>query len=696
MPKLSTENILKILKNFGLTEKEAEIYIFLSRHGVQRSGEIAKGIKTHRAEVYRMLKSLQTKGLVESTLEAPIRFTTVPFEAAIDSFITTKREEAALVESAKRDLLEDWNLVTGHEPELHLEKFVVMEGRQKIYSKILKMVNETKNQLSATSIVPALVRVDQFGILDAAFVQTLKSQIQFRFLTELTEQNLEAMKALLKRIPIAGVNLKGRIPDLGLKLYPQMVIRDEEEAIFFIRSQSDLLTSEQDNLCLWTNCKSLVLAFSAMFEESWSKATDIQKKIDEIETGKPTPKTFVINDATEAYRKYTETINAAQKEIHMITSSKGLIELSKGIAPLIEWRNRGVSVKIMAPITGENSKQAQILSEYCEVKHVSTSYLDSTIVDGQHLFQFKSASQSQEQIESTPFFEDTFYTSDTGHVEKTERMFNDLWENAQAPSAVSLESVTSPPKPTDNSLSEGTVSRTVKKINDVVVEDENQPKLTEKDILNKIINAQLNPQDTAKKGVVRQYGSAGQAIIHTSASLNLPDTLFHMFHYEKTSTFGAEDIIIVLLWSETLKGNFFVPVAFVYDNPGSSKFWKKVLAGQPLEQNIQLVKKDELQVRMHGNTFFCGWTVEIPLLPSPLCLKPSCITLEGYGSLKTDSFTVYQASGFKHINEHNSFEAFVTFLSPESKYSGPGTDGFISRELISTTYPPERNQKTKI
>ena len=278
--KLSTENILKILKNFGLTEKEAKIYIFLAKKGVQRSGEIAKGIKTHRAEVYRVLKSLQTKGLVESTLESPVRFAAVPFETAIDSFIRTKKDEAASVESAKQDLLRDWNSISGHEAEPQLEKFVVIEGRQKIYSKILKMVNETKKQLSATAIVPALVRIDQFGILDAALTHPLKSQVQFRFLTELSEQNLEEAKAFLKRIPARGIDLKGRTPELGLKLYPQMVIRDEEEAIFFIRSQSNLPTSEQDNICLWTNCKSLVLAFSAMFEESWSKATDIQKKID--------------------------------------------------------------------------------------------------------------------------------------------------------------------------------------------------------------------------------------------------------------------------------------------------------------------------------------------------------------------------------------------------------------------------------
>ena len=104
--KLSSGNIFKFLTNFGLTEKETEIYIFLAKHGVQRSGEIAKGIKTHRAEIYRMLKSLQIKGLVESTLESPIRFTIVPFETALDSFIQTKKGEAR--DSILKDVPTTW------------------------------------------------------------------------------------------------------------------------------------------------------------------------------------------------------------------------------------------------------------------------------------------------------------------------------------------------------------------------------------------------------------------------------------------------------------------------------------------------------------------------------------------------------------------------------------------------------------
>jgi sugar-specific transcriptional regulator TrmB len=51
---LDNENIRKFLKNFGLTEKEAETYIFLAKRGTSRSIAIVKGIRTHKGEVYRV------------------------------------------------------------------------------------------------------------------------------------------------------------------------------------------------------------------------------------------------------------------------------------------------------------------------------------------------------------------------------------------------------------------------------------------------------------------------------------------------------------------------------------------------------------------------------------------------------------------------------------------------------------------
>lgn len=128
---LSEKAIRHVLKDFGLTKTEGDLYLFLARHGPLKGTEIAKRIKKDKAQVYRFLKSLQTKGLVEATLEKPYRFTCVPFETVVESTIKTKRDEAKRIENMKQELFDYWKKTNRTMPRSPLEKFVVINGTKK-------------------------------------------------------------------------------------------------------------------------------------------------------------------------------------------------------------------------------------------------------------------------------------------------------------------------------------------------------------------------------------------------------------------------------------------------------------------------------------------------------------------------------------------------------------------------------------
>lgn len=130
-------------------------------------------------------------------------------------------------------------------------------------------------------------------------------------------------------------------------------------------------------------------------------------------------------------------------------------------------------------------------------------------------------------------------------------------------------------------------------------------------------------------------------------------------------------------------------VATLTDNPEAMDFWKKVCAGSPAGQNIQLVKKEEFEVRISGTTLFAVWTVPIPLVKA-FTLPPACLLVEGYGDIKTNAYVARLPSGYTLKTQGNVFEAFITFLHPLSKYSGPGTDGAFGRDIIMEFYPPRK------
>ena len=175
--------------------------------------------------------------------------------------------------------------------------------------------------------------------------------------------------------------------------------------------------------------------------------------------------------------------------------------------------------------------------------------------------------------------------------------------------------------------------------------------------------------------------------MHSLSKINLPDIMFICVHYDKYSYFGNQDVIQLFVKQKTPTGRGFLPVVFMSDNPCGLEFLKKVLKGLFYKDNFQLIKKDEIHVQMHGNNFFCGWNVDIPLIDDYV-LPPGSILLEGEGKIEATELEMQYLSGYRMRSFFNGIDASVTYLHPSLKYAGPCTEGIIMRDAIVEVHPP--------
>ena len=648
---MSEETIKEILNEFGLTNREAEIYIFLAKYGVHKGGEISKQTKLPKSLVYRVLKRLERKGVVETTLESPTRFTAMPFETVLEMNIKTKREEATLIEKRKKSLLEDWKNISRTELKPELSRFKVIEGTRKIYRKIAEIVENTQKNLSAAVSITDFARTEQFGIVDLINAKPMKSKIRFRFLTELSRQNLKAAKLLRAELN-SGLDIKARNPDLRLA-FPRMLLRDEEELLFFISPRK--LSAGKREACIFTNNGSLVQAFSGVFEELWQNSTNIEEKIVEIETGKPTPKTLILSDEETAKKKYVKTLCAAEEEIIMIVSTKSLVQLGEGLLPFKELAKRNISVKIMAPITTENLKQVKLLSKYCEVRHTTFTYFETTIVDGKHLFSFKRALLDREESGNGFSFKNAFYTTELTYVGKARNMLEDAWRISY-------------------NLSEA-------KMNPML-----RPVVTGKKRLDSKINLKTVSEKLSLAGtdhIAIMSGVCGTIEITPPSYLKMPNLKITAITVDAESSLGGGNLVRIDSWLETPRGKAWVPVAIVMaTSPEAAALNEAKFAGTPAGKNVILVKPEELQVWKEGNTLFAGWTIPIPLLPPKYKLDPAFILFEAFGNEFHSKFSNPLPSGYQMETEWNGFPAFTTYIGPSWRYTGPGTSGLIGNLIV--------------
>src|SRR5208337_2718086 len=102
---INAEPWIKLLSEFGLGEKEAQVYMHLFKYGPKRAGDLARSLKTYRLQVYRKLASLADKTMVTAKRESPAVYTAMDLDDALDAVLLPRQRELRRMEGIKRELI---------------------------------------------------------------------------------------------------------------------------------------------------------------------------------------------------------------------------------------------------------------------------------------------------------------------------------------------------------------------------------------------------------------------------------------------------------------------------------------------------------------------------------------------------------------------------------------------------------------
>jgi len=97
---------LSHLISFGLSEKEAQLYLHLLKYGPKPPSLLAKSLKTYREDIYRTLNGLIDKGMVNPSLDSPTVYAAVELDIALDAALKKHETELREMEVRKEELQE--------------------------------------------------------------------------------------------------------------------------------------------------------------------------------------------------------------------------------------------------------------------------------------------------------------------------------------------------------------------------------------------------------------------------------------------------------------------------------------------------------------------------------------------------------------------------------------------------------------
>ena len=500
---MSEKDVSKFLQLLGLSKREIQVYMFLAKSGVQSTSFVAKRLKMERVQAYRTFKKLQEKGFIEATLERPTRFTIVPFEALVDNFISTKKNEVVNLNDQKTNLLTAWQSISAPESEYPVAKFSIITGKKKIHSKMINMIEESKSEVIVLTTALGLIQEDIAGIFDSAVGPSQERNVQVQIITEIAPENLKVVERIDRSIVEDKLNIKLRHVGMSSRFFPRFLIKDEEEALLYapFGNEASVLNLEDEGL--WINDKMFISVLKAFFTQMWQTGVDASRRIDELKSGIPIGETLVIKSVEEAWNKVTKILDSAKKDIVIIASSQSINRLAED-DPIIKYFKKGLKTRIMASIDLDNLEPAQKLAKDYEVKHVPISYLTMMLVDNKHLFMFKMPPLSDFGTESAFYLADTFYSSDPSQIERVSEMLSDIWKRGIDITEISSQAGTK--LPTVEIATSETLAKTVDKmlqnnVNSVLITEHHKPigVINDRELLREIVDARKDPLKTLAK-----------------------------------------------------------------------------------------------------------------------------------------------------------------------------------------------------
>ncbi|MCL1976941.1 MAG: CBS domain-containing protein [Candidatus Bathyarchaeota archaeon] len=494
---MSEKDITRFLQALGLSKREIQVYMFLAKSGVQSTSFVAKRLKMERVQAYRTFKKLQEKSFIEATLERPTRFTIVPFENLVDTFINAKKNEVMNLNEQKQNLLVSWKSISTPESEYPVAKFSIITGKKKIHSKMINMIEESNKQILFLTTGLGLIQEDIAGILDSAFDLSKNHKVNCQIITDISNENLKIVERIDQNITEDHINIKMHHIGMSSKFFPRFLIKDEEEAILYapFGNETSVLNLEDEGL--WINDKMFISVLKAFFDQMWSISIEATRRIDELKSGVPIGEIVVIKEAEEAWKRVTKTLENAKKDVVIFTTSQSINRLAEDDS-FTRFLKKDLKVRIMASIDLDNLEPAQKLSTYYEIKHVPISYMIIIMVDEKHLFIFKRPPLNDWTSESAFYLPDTFYSSDPSQIERTSEMLNDIWKRGTDISEISSQAGMNLPK-IEVSITE-TIPALVSlmlqnNVNSALITEQHQPigVISDRDVLRDIIEYHKDP-----------------------------------------------------------------------------------------------------------------------------------------------------------------------------------------------------------
>lgn len=261
------------LERVGLGRYEALVFVSLARSGAATAGELARASGVNRVQTYRALESLESRGLVEVTLDRPRKYAARAINDVFEMIAEEKRSELEQLDAVRKSLLDAWPRISGGSRETASVRLQVIKGRTQIYRTLRQVVGAAKEEVLAFTTTKGLQRSYRAGI-NEVLVEAMRRGVKARLVADVNEGNAALMARVAEHVPLRHLD----------RQKARFILVDGESMLAFLIQDERTIRGEGET-ALWTNSPDFIRAHLEIFEKAWAGAVPAARRLLAVRRG---------------------------------------------------------------------------------------------------------------------------------------------------------------------------------------------------------------------------------------------------------------------------------------------------------------------------------------------------------------------------------------------------------------------------
>ncbi len=255
----SLDKIKLRLAEFGLTQNECKVFIFLGKYGPKTGGEVHKALNIPRTHTYKLLNHLQSKGILTASFDHPIKYSSLSVDNAIDTLVNLKLRHVKTLQMQKNEIVDLWNCL----PSIHNhdntsgEKFQILKGSYSVMNNINDFITNAKEKLQIFGPEKFFMRLYHLDSLDVLENSAAKVEI----LTSCTENSMFVFDK------IHHAKIRKISPEIQDNLC--FVVKDDTELITFLKNDVSI---PHEMTAIRTDSLTMIYTMSLLFNQIWARS----------------------------------------------------------------------------------------------------------------------------------------------------------------------------------------------------------------------------------------------------------------------------------------------------------------------------------------------------------------------------------------------------------------------------------------